>query len=212
MRQSFKYIVYLIIAVGSSLASAQSYESFFMAVNRDDGRTVSQLLDRGFDPNSRDPHGQTALHLAMRDSSPAVAEALWKSKELDVKVLNQDGESALMLAALRGNLEWVQRLLDRGAKVNEDGWAPIHYAAAGPEPRVLALLLERGALLEAKSPNRTTPLMMASGYGAEGNVDLLLARGAERKVKNDRGFDAAAFARQAGRDFLLPRLVGNAQP
>jgi ankyrin repeat protein len=70
----------------------------------------------------------------------------------------------------------------------------------------VALLLDRGAPIEALSPNRTTPLMMAAGYGAEANVDLLLARGADPKRRNDRDFDAAAFARQAGRDFLLKRL------
>jgi uncharacterized protein len=206
MINSLKYVIYLSVIIGFSSVRAQSYEEFFRAVGRDDGRGVAQWLARGFDPNARDPQGQTALHLALRDDSPQVVESLLKRANLDVDALNAAGETPLMMAALRGQLEWVRRLLERGAKVHIDGWSPIHYAATGPQPKIVALLLDRGAPIEALSPNRTTPLMMAAGYGAEANVDLLLARGADPKRRNDRDFDAAAFARQAGRDFLLKRL------
>jgi ankyrin repeat protein len=175
-------------------------------VNRDDGRTVRQLIERGFDPNSRDPKGQAALHLALRDGSLVVAEALWASPALDVSALNANGESPLMMAALRGNLAWAQRLLERGAQVQKDGWSPIHYAATGPEPKLVALLLDKGAPIDAESPNRSTPLMMASRYGAEASVDLLLARGADARRRNDLNLSAVDFARQAGRDFLVERL------
>jgi len=40
-----------------------------------------------------------------------------------------------MMAALRGSLEWTQRLIERGAAINRDGWTPLHYAASGPEPK-----------------------------------------------------------------------------
>jgi ankyrin repeat protein len=206
MRRWFKYLIYLIVVIGISDSNAQSYVEFFRAVDRDDNATVAQLLSQGFDPNSRDERGQTALHLALRDNSPHVAEVLWKHPRLDVNARNATDETPLMIAALRGQFEWVVRLLDRGAAMHLDGWSPIHYAATGPEPKVVAFLLDRGAPLEALSPNRTTPLMLAAGYGAEANVDLLLARGADRSRRNDRGFDAAAFARQAGREFLVQRL------
>lgn len=202
----FKYAAYLIVAMWFSAANAGAYEDFFQAVNRDDGRTVRQLIERGFDPNSRDPKGQAALHLALRDESLAVAEALWASPALDVSALNANGESPLMMAALRGNLAWAQRLLERGAQVHKDGWSPIHYAATGPEPKLVALLLDKGAAIDAESPNRSTPLMMASRYGAEASVDLLLARGADARRRNDLNLSAVDFARQAGRDFLVERL------
>jgi uncharacterized protein len=202
----FKNIFYLILAIGFSSANAGSYEDFFGAVSSGDSRSIRQLLERGFDPNARDPKGQTALHLALRDQVPAVVEALLASPVIDVDAVNAHGETPLMMAALKGELEWVRKLLARGAKVDKPGWAPLHYAATGPEPQIVALLLDRGASIEAESPNRSTPLMMASQYGTEASVDLLLARGADARRRNDLGLDATEFARRSGRDFLVEKL------
>jgi uncharacterized protein len=206
-----KKILYLLAAIGFSSAIAGSYEQFFQATMRDDAGAVSALAQRGVDPNSRDPSGQPALHVALRNGSFRVAEALLASPGIDVNAVNAADESALMMAALKGQADWSKKLLDKGAQVNKPGWSPLHYAAAGPEPAVVRLLLEQGAAIDAASPNRTTPLMMAAQYGSEANVDLLLARGADAKVRNDRGLSAADFARLGKRDALAARLDGLAK-
>jgi ankyrin repeat protein len=206
MKQYFKKCLYLIVVTCISAVQAGTHEDFFQAVNRDDGDTVATLVKRGFDVNSRNAEGQTALHLALRDQSPRVANALWADRALDVNAVNAKGETPLMMAALRGDVDWSRRLIERGAKVHKDGWSPLHYAATGPEPKVVALLLDRGAPIDAPGPNRSTPLMMAASYGAEANVDLLLARGANKRLRNDLDLDASAFAKQSGREFLIPRL------
>jgi ankyrin repeat protein len=206
MKILIKFIAYLVAASAFSAASAGAYEDFFQAISRDDGRTVTALLQRGFDPNSRDEKGQAALYVALRQPSPAAAEALWAHPALDIHATNAAGESPLMMAALRGNLTWAMKLLARGAKVHHDGWSPIHYAATGPEPELVRLLLDKGAPVDARSPNGSTPLMMAARYGSEASVDLLLARGANPKLRNQRELSAADFARMDGRDALAQRL------
>jgi uncharacterized protein len=111
-----------------------------------------------------------------------------------------------MLAALKGHASLVKRLLERGAAVNQAGWSALHYAATGPDSDIVRLLIERGATLDARSPNATTPLMMAAQYGSEASVQVLLARGADPHLRNERGLSAADFARMAGREQLAERL------
>lgn len=206
MRIIFKTFAYLFVTLGISLANAGSYEDFFTAVIRDDGATITRLVARGFDPNSLDPTGQTALHLALRADSASVVEALLAAPGIDVNVENSSGETPLMMAALKGQLERCQQLLARGAEVNKSGWTPLHYAATGPAPTIVQLLIDKGARVDAPSPNRSTPLMMAAGYGAEANVDLLLGRGADPRARNELQLSAADFARRAQRESLAERL------
>jgi uncharacterized protein len=207
--QSFKKAIYLLMVVCFSSASfAGSYEDFFTALERNDPATVTRLLERGFDPNTRDPQGRPALYAALQAESLDAAAALWRHPQLDVNALNSTDESPLMMAALKGQLQWSTRLLERGAVVNKTGWTPLHYAASSPESdtQVLALLLDKGAAINAASPNGSTPIMMAALYGTEAGVRLLLSRGADLKRKNDLGMTVADFADRGGREKLAAQL------
>jgi uncharacterized protein len=206
MRNYFQKALYLFVVACFSV-SAGTLEDYFSAVERDDASTVSRLIRQGQDPNARRADGQTALSLALRDASPRVVQTLMALPKLDIDAMNASGESALMMAALRGNLEAAQALVARGARIHHEGWTPLHYAATGPEPKLVTLLIQRGAQIEALSPNKTTPLMMAARYGDERNVDALLAQGASRQARNDKGLNAADFAKLAGRESLATRLA-----
>jgi ankyrin repeat protein len=201
-----RFAVYLFVVIGFSSARADSYVDFFRAVNVDNARTVTELLERGFDPNTKSESGQVALFLAMRDDAPKVAAALLASPALDIDATNAMGETPLMMAALKGRLDWSKKLIERGAKVQKPGWAPVHYAATGPNTELLAMLLDRGAEINALAPNRNTPLMMAARYGPEDSVKLLLRRGADKKLVNDRNLSAADMAKTGERAWLVPLL------
>lgn len=207
MKYLLRYIVYCVVAIAFSAAQAGSYEDFFRAVNTDNPRVVAELLARGFDPNTPDARGNTGLMLAIRDGSPKVAEQLLAAPGVRIDATNAADETALMLAALRGQTEMMRALIERGAAVNRPGWTPLHYAASSSEPAAVGLLLDRGADIEAPSPNHTTPLMMAARYGALDAADLLLRRGARAAARNDAGLDAADFAKAAARDELAARLT-----
>ena len=207
LKQCLKRLLLLFVVLGFSAAKAGSYEDFFVAVANDDAPSVQALLARGFDPNTVGPRGQVPLYAALQAGSLKVADALWQHPALQLDAANATGETPLMMAALRGQLAWCQRLIGRGVPVDRKGWAPLHYAASGPEPRVVAWLLERGAALEGRSPNGSTALMMAAGYGSEASVELLLTRGADPKLRNDLGLTAADFAHRAGRETLAKRLA-----
>lgn len=207
MKHYFRFIIYLVLTIGVSGAKAGSFDDFFRAVNVDNALTVSELLARGFDPNTPSEQGQSGLYLAMREGSPKVAAVLIADPRTQIDAPNAADETPVMMAALRGRLDWTQRLIERGAKLNRVGWTALHYAATGPESQVVAWLLDKGGVVEARSPNGTTPLMMAARYGAEASVDLLLARGASLETRNVQGLNAADFAKLGGRDRLAERLT-----
>ena len=206
MLKHFRSLVYLIVLIGTSASFASSYVDFFRSVNVDDAGTVKGLLKSGFDPNTPDESGQVALYLALREESTKVVSVLLDHPALKIDATNAADETPLMMAALRGQLDSTQKLLARGATVNRAGWTPLHYAASGPEPKVLALLLDRGAIVDAPSPNRTTALMMAARYGSEDAIRLLRARGANLRARNDLGLNVVDFARLGGRESLVKEL------
>jgi len=195
-------------ALSACTAFAANFDSvdFFRAVNTDNVGTVSRALSQGFDPNALDEHGQPALILALQLESPKVAKVLMDASGAQIDIRNHAGETPLMMAALKAEVDAAAALVAHGAAVNKDGWSPLHYAATGGSAAIVKLLLSKGATLEARSPNGTTPLMMAARYGNEEAVDALLAAGADRTAKNDLGMDASAFAASAGRDRLAARL------
>ncbi|TFZ08236.1 ankyrin repeat domain-containing protein [Ramlibacter humi] len=199
MRKYINFILQLIVLIGFSSAHAGSYDDFFRALKQDDPSAISGLLQRGFDPNTPAPDGQNGLFLAIRDGSLKAAQALVDWPQTNVEVRNAHDESPLMMAALKGQVALVKRLVERGADINKPGWAPLHYAATGGHLEIMAFLLENYAFIDAESPNGTTPLMMAAQYGTPAAVKLLLEAGADTAMKNQRGLDAIAFAKLGNR-------------
>ena len=202
MQFTKKLFVFYIFVGAILTASADAFNDFFAAARRDDESTIVQLVFRGFDLNTRDEHGNHALLLAIREGSDKVANFLLDQPLVQVEARNAAGESPLMLAVLKGRVGLVQRLIARKAEVNKPGWAPLHYAATNADPvgvELIRLLLDHHAYIDAESPNKTTPLMMAARYGSPQGVQLLLEEGADPTLKNEQGLTALDFAVQAER-------------
>ena len=194
-----KKLVYLVALLWFSFASAGSYEDFFRAIKRDDAKEVSALLARGFDPNTVDSKGLHGLYLALQEPSPRVAEVLADWPKTNLEWRSPKDETALMIAALRGHVALARKLVEKGADVNKPGWTPLHYAATSGQLEIIDLLLENHAYIDAESPNKTTPLMMAAHYGTREAVKLLLQAGADPTLKNELGLSAIDFAYRADR-------------
>lgn len=194
-----KIFIYLFVLYGFSVCHAGSYDDFFTAIKRDDASTITALLKRGFDANALNPAGEPGLVLALREPSLQVAAVLINWPRTNVEARTRQGESPLMLASLKGLTEICQQLIAKGADVNKPGWAPLHYAATHGHLTVMSLLLDNHAYIDAESPNGTTPLMMAAGYGTPAAVNQLLEAGADPMLKNTQGLSAIDFARRANR-------------
>ncbi len=196
------------VAAGCAYAGTPQ-DDFFVAIKRDDASTLQTLLRRGVDPNAKDPHGEPGLNMAIKEPSPRALQVLLAWPKTQAENRNSQDESPLMLAAIKGQLDVVKALIAKDADVNKTGWAPLHYAVSAGGPQQLDIvraLLDASAYIDAESPNKTTPLMMAAKYGSEKAVKLLFDEGADPTLRNQLGLSAADFAKQAGRAELAQQL------
>ncbi len=191
----------------TGMAQAAPIDDLVIAAELNDPRAVTTLLRRGIDPNLLDDRGRMALFMAVREESLKALDALLLAPNVLVDKPNTNDETALMIAAIRGSLPAVKALVQRGASVNREGWTPLHYAASGPDNGVAGFLVSQGAKIDARSPNGSTPLMMAARYGSTDVVPVLLKAGADPSLTNEQGLTAADFAQRGGRERVAADLA-----
>ncbi|MDN3920637.1 ankyrin repeat domain-containing protein [Roseateles violae] len=208
-RIALSWLAAALLAAGP--ARAADIDELTTAAYRNNGREVTSLLMKGVDPNGRDSQGRSPLEVAIREESPKSLQALLDYPGLNIDAANGVGETPLMLAALKGQLDWVKTLAARGAKIDKDGWTPLHYACSGPDNGIAAWLIAKGAAIDARSPNGTTPLMMAARYGPYDLAEQLLKLGADPTLRNQLGLTAADFAAAAEREKLHKLLLQRQQ-
>jgi hypothetical protein len=172
---------------------------------------VREWLDQGLDPNFIGDRIGTGLMIAAWYGDIPMME-LFVARGADVNFPNQLNERAVMHAAYKGQGEAVKWLLARGARINNGTlqWSALHYAVFAGHGAVAALLLERGADINAQSTNGSSVLMMAVHEDHEDLVRQLLAKGADPRIKNERGEGALEWAFMFKR-LAIARLVGTPQ-
>ncbi len=203
----------LVVALGAAQqAQAGSFDDFFTRIIRDDAGGIAALVQRGFDPNTMNDKGETGLTQAFKLDSYRAVKGLISLPATNVNLANAKGETPLMMAAIKGQLDLAKELIARGADVNRPGWTPLHYAVSkasedDSDLKMIALLVEHHAYIDAASPNGTTPLMMAAQYGSRSAVQKLLQEGADPKLKNQAGQTATDFAERAERPEVVTWLA-----
>ena len=117
----------------------------------------------------------------------------------DVQLANIAGVTPLMSAAFAKSPEIMRKLLAAGARpeaVDRVKKNAAVYAAGQGCTDCLELLLAAGTPVDGRMDHELTLLMWTAGYGQEGTARLLLQRGADRSLRDDRGKTAAEIARE----------------
>ena len=187
-------LVLALLSLFSATVKAGSFDDWFIAAKNDQPGKIRELLRQGFDPNAIEPkRGDTGLILAMRENALEVMAVLLADRRTKIDAEAFNGDNALMIACYNGNEKAVKALLEKGARVNKNGWTPLHYAAASGNNSIVTMLLAKDAFVNAASPNATTPVMMAARGGHIYTVKLLYDNGADIKIKNQLGYSAIDF-------------------
>ncbi|MDR1647490.1 MAG: ankyrin repeat domain-containing protein [Zoogloeaceae bacterium] len=174
-----------------------------------DIRQAEAWLDQGLDPDYSANRIGSGLMIAAWEGNLDML-TLFYTRGADVNKTNQVGEQAILLAAWKGHDRIVDWLLAHGASLNrpQGQWSALHYAAFSGHQALVQRLLDQGADIDARSPNGSTPLMMAIYEGKPAVARLLLARGADTTPRNDWGDGAMEWAMRYNQ-FEVARQMGS---
>jgi ankyrin repeat protein len=194
-------------AWAQSSTSLSTAEQIIRAARFDDVKTIKQYADQQGDINLAEPdRGETLLMISVRENSQRVFEYLLQHPKSQLDQRAKNGDTAIMLAAYLEQKESVQHLIDAGAQVNQQGWTALHYAAVVGHFQIIQLLIKQRADVNAETPNKTTPLMLAARRGEMTVVKYLIAEGADISLKNMLGWTAYDFAVESERRDIAAML------
>jgi ankyrin repeat protein len=198
-------IAQLLFEHGANINSKKSdYETSLHIASRLGHVEIEKwLLDRGADVNRRMRDGKTALYLAVQNDRVEAARLILE-RHAKVNSQENDGSTPLLTAlhpkksdvahyaAKDVNLDLVWLLLEYGADVqmcDESGNTPLHLAVRHGhfEPELARELLELNAEVDSRDGNRSSPLLLASGLGDTGILQLLLSQGADVHLRDRDG-------------------------
>lgn len=191
-----------------SYAEKLSNIEFANTVEMGDIKQVKTWIENGIPTSfegSRIGHG---LHIATWTNNLDMMK-LFVHYGADVNQVNQFGETPLTLAAFRGNREAIEYLISQGAQINVENnkYSPLHYASFGGHNDIINYLINNGANLNAKSPNGSTPLMMAVYEGQIESMQILLNAGADPNIANERGERAFEWAMRKNNLTMAEKLT-----
>ncbi|XP_073186112.1 uncharacterized protein [Lepidochelys kempii] len=163
---------------------------------------------------------ETPLHIAACiHEGEKVAEMLLKSGA-DVNVEQENGETAMHIAARHGNLRMIKALIEEGGELTSQskaGECPLHIAVQHSHLPVVEEILnylatekshaEASACVNQENKNDWSPLLVAAERGHTAIVKILLQHHARVDVFDEHGKAALHLAAENGHDQIADVLL-----
>ena len=132
--------------------------------------------------------GEDLLHLACKNGQVTLIKNLLKAK-VDINAFNFEGLSALHWAVIKGNVEVTRLLIREGAniEIKDSKWGstPLLFACQNGKTKIVKLLFENGADIDAENDEGTSAIHFAAQSGKIDLVDILLQKGLDINSKNN---------------------------
>ncbi len=186
----------ILIDVGSPVnqTDASGLTPLVLALRGGVGKAiVLELLDAGADPAKKDKSGKIAADYLSKSPLQGDGDII---SELESPASVKPASPARFVSACRLNsTERVKALLDAGnaPNVTVDGLTPLMWASRSGAKDALALLIERGAELNAQDPEGRTALMYAYDAAV---LKILIESGARVGIADKAGQTALEYARE----------------
>ncbi|CAG2198841.1 unnamed protein product [Mytilus edulis] len=141
----FKNIAILLIDQGTNAVECCNY----LLISTHGGHVdiVDMLIKKGWDVNSVDKQGRTALFIACEEGYTKIVTLLIDTNA-DVYKFNNSGDTPLHAACLAGNFEIVRILIEHNGYIDmldQDGETPLHKACRQGSTSVIQTLIGHGA-------------------------------------------------------------------
>ncbi|EEP77938.1 predicted protein [Uncinocarpus reesii 1704] len=171
---------------------------------------VRSFLEAGFEVNSQDSYGNTALQVAAKNGHREMVQLLLENGA-NLNLQNRSGETALYWAARSGHRETVEFLVVKGANVLSDheGWTALSWAIVGGHVEVVKVLLDKSAEFGAERDGKHKALFLAAEEGHDKLVQVLLDSGADVDARDHFGSTALDFAVSVGNEPTVRVLLQN---
>src|ERR1041385_4838572 len=211
-QKDLKRLVELIKA-GADVNESEEDTALSKAAELGRADMVRELLKAGADPNFGGIW--VPLCAAVRGKNPEVVKLLIDAKA-DVNAPEEEGSTALMLAAFVGNLEMVKMLVAAGADPklqDEDGETAIVSARKWPEIIKFLKPLSSPDDVESIEREKQPASVDAEEFLTQAKsvdisvIEKLLSAGAPVNAKNKNDETALHFAAEAGKKKPLGKLV-----
>ncbi|MFQ5527434.1 MAG: ankyrin repeat domain-containing protein [Thermoanaerobaculia bacterium] len=179
------------------------------AIDNEDPEATRVLVKAGANTGVSTKEGDSLLGVAIDTGSTELVDALLEG--IDVDQRGRNGATALLVAARKGNLPLVQRLLKEEPAVDapdDFGATPLMTAVLDQNQPIEEALVAAGA----KRGKAEALLIRAAAQGDVDKVGELLEAGAEVNVVGSRERSAVLEAVRYGRQAVLDQLLALEPP
>ena len=180
-----------------------------------DTKPIELLIEKGANKDARTKDGWTVLHFAADNKNFSVLKYILEHHYFsNIDEVDNYGQTALHHVCLRGkNIKSIEILKMHGANMEarpKDRGAALHYAAANEDSTILIYILNHnyyGNINETVNGGRTA-LHLACAHSKDSkSIDLLIAKGADKEAKSNRGRSMLHYAAQNNDSTVLRYIL-----